>query len=306
MKTYRWLLAALLFFTPLLQAGTPDHLMWIGKDQDALILGEVLELTSADTCTVKVMAVFPQTKEWLLHEGQTLTLKGFDTTDIRLDGSINSNKYLMSLQREDDHYRPHWGLYALSPGSSSFANARLIDPYSPLQYMISTGGRYPLPSYVFPEPPEAVENPQIPTDLLKQIPTRELIEIWLEYPHLHLVHSSKTLQAGMDKLRTTFNGLPELLQRDDVADVLFDVFREKNLDNLTIKPDSDADKQLANQHAALALLLAQPEIQERLPFYQRWYLRWQVAERLEAMAETWLGGEPAFVCYRALADALDQ
>jgi hypothetical protein len=110
----------------------------------------------------------------------------------------------------------------------------------------------------------------------------------------------------MDKLRTRFNGLAELLQRQDTAATLFGVFREKNLDGLTVKPDSDADKQLANQHAALALLLAQAEIQVRLPFYQRWYLRWQVTERQEAMAETWLGGEPAFICYRWLATALEK
>ncbi|MEN9424973.1 MAG: hypothetical protein RL122_2356 [Pseudomonadota bacterium] len=301
------LLATLLFFIPLAQAGTPDHLMWVGKDQDALILGEVLELTSADTCTVKVMAVFPQTKALLLNAGQTITVGDVKSIGLQLNGIINGNKYLMSLKRKEDQYRPVWGLYALSPSSSGFANARLTDSKDKdLQLMVSTGGKYLSSSYVFPDPPESLAKTQIPADLLPQIPTRELVEIWLDYPHLHVVHSSKTLQEGMDKLRTRFNGLAELLQRQDTAATLFGVFREKNLDGLTVKPDSDADKQLANQHAALALLLAQAEIQVRLPFYQRWYLRWQVTERQEAMAETWLGGEPAFICYRWLATALEK
>ncbi|HPY39335.1 MAG TPA: hypothetical protein PLM98_02360, partial [Thiolinea sp.] len=41
-------------------AGTPDHLMWAAKRQDAIILGEVVTKNVSMQSEIKVLAVFPQ------------------------------------------------------------------------------------------------------------------------------------------------------------------------------------------------------------------------------------------------------
>jgi len=55
---------------------------------------------------------------------------------------------------------------------------------------------------------------------LKSLTTIELLEKVLDYEHLPLLHMHNELQAGIDALEKNYNGLSELLNRKDVAEVV--------------------------------------------------------------------------------------
>lgn len=327
-RLYHFLLwATITLLPPLAWAGTPNHLMWVGKDQDALILGEVVGKPSPLSNTVRVMAVFPQTTPvWrdALKPGERLKVNG-----IKLP---LSGKYLLSLKMETSLYRqlhdnpavmevleakrevegkyigiPLWGAVELTPASTGFTDAQLAGEdflRDDLQLLVSTEGKYLTPADLFADD-LPLKQAQIPANLLKQIPTRELVRIWLAYPHSTLVYAYSSPQQGMDKLRWAFNGLQELLQRKDAADETLALFREQDLSSF--KPDMGETNiaDFIRQQAAITLLLAQPEISGQLAFYQRYYLRWQVSQRIAAMEKTpVLQISNALASYRLLADAL--
>jgi hypothetical protein len=128
--------------------------MWIAKRQDALILGEVVEQTPDSLSKVKIMAVFPQTHFFWLGSGSTITFE--DDSEYPQNLHVGG-KYLMSLDWAYFKYHNKWGMLELTPDSTGFADARLLDTQmADYQYMISTGGEYPLP-----DPPESLENPHL-------------------------------------------------------------------------------------------------------------------------------------------------
>lgn len=134
-------------------ASTPDHLMWVAKDQDALILGEVLTSNASEVSEVKVLVAFPQTKVGSLYAGDTFSLQ---QKSLAYDDLKVGHKYLMSISKQggffqklfSNTFQVKWGVFELTPNSSNLDNARLLNPaLVDIQYMISTGGKQPLPSY---------------------------------------------------------------------------------------------------------------------------------------------------------------
>lgn len=96
------------------------------------------------------------------------------------------------------------------------------------------------PQYVYPVKPgtpawaalkshdEKVAVCQIPNDRLKNMRTRELLAVCLDYPLLLDVMVFSSLQEGFDKYRAEFNGIREYLQRPDAASTLTQYYGELN------------------------------------------------------------------------------
>ncbi len=150
-------------------------------------------------------------------------------------------------------------------------------------------------TYEYPLNHIAAGDTQLPADLLHKISTRELIELWVEYPH----------QQNIDTLRTSFNGLQTLLQRRDAADRVLSVLRHQD-DAAFNKVMSEKDlDNFSQRQMALTALMAQPEMLSQLPAYQRFYLKRLTMQRLAAMKNTpQLANSPAFTAYEALLTKL--
>ena len=60
---------------------------------------------------------------------------------------------------------------------------------------------------------------QIPEDILKNLTTRELLEVVLDYPLMGDMHSYSTMELGFLRVRDQFNGLRELVGRPDAKEI---------------------------------------------------------------------------------------
>jgi hypothetical protein len=80
-----------------------------------------------------------------------------------------------------------------------------------------------------------IEVCQIPVDVLKSLPTKELAIICLNYPLQFDFVAYDNLQTGVKKVAKTFNGLQELYLRKDNAQCLLDLLRDNNLDTANYK-----------------------------------------------------------------------
>jgi len=62
---------------------------------------------------------------------------------------------------------------------------------------------------------ERLEVCQIPQEILKDIPTEELVAICKNYPFSRNIFAYSSVQKGFEKVCEEFNGYRELLQRED-------------------------------------------------------------------------------------------
>ena len=66
-----------------------------------------------------------------------------------------------------------------------------------------------------------MEELNIPDAELASMSTKELTETVLNYKYLTLMHTRNDLQSGFDWLVANYNGLQELINREDAAEVIF-------------------------------------------------------------------------------------
>lgn len=88
---------------------------------------------------------------------------------------------------------------------------------------------------------ERVLESQIPEDVLKQMTTDELVTTVLNYPCFIDMIFYNTYQEGFEVVRDNFNGLQELLDREDSGVYLLDAYKSINLLQLLSINDEDKD-----------------------------------------------------------------
>lgn len=76
---------------------------------------------------------------------------------------------------------------------------------------------------------EMIDKCQIPEGILGTLPTKDLLEICLNYPFYGDVGLASSLQDGFDHHLKKFNGLYELMKREDVAVELMQRYLKINL-----------------------------------------------------------------------------
>jgi hypothetical protein len=76
---------------------------------------------------------------------------------------------------------------------------------------------------------------QIPEDILSAISTAGLIETCLNYPLLSNFYVFNTPQEGFDRVVSRFNGLKELMGREDAGKELLNLYKAINLENHLIQ-----------------------------------------------------------------------
>ena len=73
---------------------------------------------------------------------------------------------------------------------------------------------------------EKVRACQIPEEVISSLSTEELTDLCLQYPLIYDVFAFNSLNDGLDKLFSDFNGIRELNKRDD-ASILINRYNEK-------------------------------------------------------------------------------
>ena len=99
---------------------------------------------------------------------------------------------------------------------------------------------------------------QIPDDILKNISTKELARICINYPLFGTVLAHNSIQTGFNYMRIKFNGMSELLNRPDVANVMLQIF--KTTDSYWILEEPKPENSFGFRVSYLTMLLAQDEI----------------------------------------------
>ena len=111
---------------------------------------------------------------------------------------------------------------------------------------------------------EMLEVLQIPETILKKISTEELIETCMNYPLYGDMLAYENLQKGIEAVIEGFNGLQELLKREDAGSELF--LRYTNMDPEALKESWTPVRK--GEHASklsyMELLLAQDVILSKL------------------------------------------
>lgn len=106
---------------------------------------------------------------------------------------------------------------------------------------------------------------QIPEDILHAMTTEALVETVLDYPLLITLYAYEDFSEGFYVLANEFNGMQELLQRPDGAEVLMERYI-----NPVLTPHSLFSKTEPNlvngfsDSIHLGIILSQPEISEQL------------------------------------------
>lgn len=123
--------------------------------------------------------------------------------------------------------------------------------------------------YVFPIRPGSAEWAQIktskdmdkvsviPDDMLKTLSTKALLITCLNYPRIIDIFMADDVQSGFDFYSKKFNGLSELLKRDDLNNVLLKSYMEFDMQSKTMK---DYEGKLNPMQVGLLELLIAQEI----------------------------------------------
>ena len=286
-------------------AGTPDHLMWVGKDQDALVMAEVKRINPDKSRELVVIASLAPSKWWSPKAKQRFTLQMPSLNPLAEYLMLQKGqKYFMSLRKVGQHYEPVWGVWPLTRDSQQLADAHLADYKPEYQFLLNTGARYPIPSFLFDEVALRSENPQIPNDVLKELPTEQLVQIYLTYPYLSLLQTSQP-QAAFTQLQTRFNGLRELLKHPDSSAEVLKVLRTEPLGDVTTLP-APTLKALSQRQSALLLVLAQADLSTTLSAVDRLTLKHLVQTRLKQLQAADMQTSPMTAAYVLVQTKLQQ
>lgn len=105
---------------------------------------------------------------------------------------------------------------------------------------------------------------QVPDAIVQKLTTSALLETVLNYPLLTDVMLFSDLQKGVDNLKATFNALPALLQRADLASTCIARYKRMRVDSVNVLKSLVEKGAYSFQQNFLEILLAQPEMNSKL------------------------------------------
>jgi hypothetical protein len=105
---------------------------------------------------------------------------------------------------------------------------------------------------------------QIPEDILKNMSTSGLVQTVLEYPLYGDMMAYNSIQQGFDAVASQFNGLPELLNRQDAGTELLAIYSKMNPQAIEENWGPIQRGACARSIADVEILLAQNRILDNL------------------------------------------
>ncbi len=115
---------------------------------------------------------------------------------------------------------------------------------------------------------EKTQMLQLPEAVLSGLSTQDLVKVVIDYPYLSNVFFYDSYEMGFHAVRNSFNGLDELMKREDAAECLIDFY--KKIDFSVSVDFSDAKSSIrASNYNAVEVILAQPEINNAISDEER-------------------------------------
>ncbi len=127
---------------------------------------------------------------------------------------------------------------------------------------------------------QMISASQIPVDLLRKLTTEALFVTCLHYPLFGDLFAYNDFQLGFDRVKANFNGLQELLGRDDVGKEALKVY--KKMDDLGSPQSTDSDERWRYMYAEM--LLSQAEVLGKMGEGERKELLRETLKKFEAKA----------------------
>ena len=116
---------------------------------------------------------------------------------------------------------------------------------------------------------EMVQACQLPQDIMRKLSTEALARTCLSYPLIGNIYAYEDLQTGLRRIIAEFNGLQELLLRDDAGSELMKFYSEMKPSNLNQNWSLLEKGEFSFDFLTIEMLLAQNEIINTLSKEQR-------------------------------------
>lgn len=127
---------------------------------------------------------------------------------------------------------------------------------------------------------QMIEACRIPEDVLTDLSTKALVVTCLHYPLFGDMFAFNDFQLGFDRVKANFNGLQELLHREDVGKEALKAYKE--MDDLGSPQSTDSDERWRYMYAEM--LLSQAEVLGKMGEGQRKELLRETLKKFEAKA----------------------
>jgi hypothetical protein len=125
---------------------------------------------------------------------------------------------------------------------------------------------------------------QIPEDILKDLSTKDLIDVCIDYPYLFDMTLYDDMESALDNICREFNGLKELLERENLIDELLTKYSSIPLLSTMVSKESAKDKATFSiQCATLRYIICHKTIYDRMSEEQKKKFFSDAAEDLQAM-----------------------
>lgn len=120
---------------------------------------------------------------------------------------------------------------------------------------------------------EMLEACQIPKSVLQSISTERLLQLCLDYPLLLDIYAFNQISNGFNSFYSSFNGIQELIKRQDALDVLLVFYESKlkqqiNILDVNVVPLVEKGK-YKFEVSALELFIGCPQMQSLLSNQQK-------------------------------------
>jgi hypothetical protein len=126
---------------------------------------------------------------------------------------------------------------------------------------------------------------QIPVDILPNISTSDLLEIWLNYPFLYDITYYSLIQNGFDQQIKNFNGLKHLLNRDDIGKEIMVLLEKNDPQKIEKYLDTYGKGRYTLSIGFIQVLLSQPIVLDKLSDTHKRYCVKTIIERLSRQNE---------------------
>lgn len=147
---------------------------------------------------------------------------------------------------------------------------------------------------------ERVQACQIPIEILDKLSTEELIESVINYPFLMDIYAFDSLQAGFESVAERFNGLEELMKRDDAVYKILSKYKNLEVDESLDKKSEESIFILAS----LEVILGQDELIEQLDENQKMELEKELESKyLLKKSNSDVYGFTTSIAYRIKSEA---
>lgn len=116
---------------------------------------------------------------------------------------------------------------------------------------------------------EKVAVCQIPSDVIGDLSTSNLLETCLNYPLLLDIYAFNSFQSGFNKCKNDFNGIAELFKREDISEILIAKYKTQHPSEYDANWTLVKKGKFSIDISLIELFISQPEVLNQLDLNQK-------------------------------------